>query len=338
MNKTDIENTIKTLQINSESVPIDYCWSGYTNNTKEFEEANFYRIIDKEHNFLICDSENAIALCDYVSNKILKLQCVWDTENIFSPGYDIWFFHAWEMMISTLDELPQWIQDIIKCLIDAGIILRCNVSEQEYFILVDSEQYLNNEFPVEFAEKIERICQKGVIEFWNECLDEVDGNTEELSEPECGIWGQKLFELFVENPEYEIMACCTSEDDHSIGFGISVPYREWLFQDDSWIFEGMSDAISENWHEFEERASLVEAQGIAYYQSNNIIPESEDSVRQIVHELLNQSLGDFTIGYEVNGISVELDYVIDVNEAVYDIIMQNFSIDFGIFNELKGKK
>jgi hypothetical protein len=180
MEKNSVQDIINSLNIDLKDIPVDYCWSGYANDTKDFEEANFYRITSGRHKFLVCSSENAIALCEYVSNKILKQQCVWDTENIYSPGCDIWFMYAWEMILSSLDELPQWIQDIIEFLITLEIILRCNIDEQENFVLVDPEYYLNNEFPVELTKKIEHICQKAVIEFWNECLDEVDGNADNV--------------------------------------------------------------------------------------------------------------------------------------------------------------
>lgn len=110
--------------------------------------------------------------------------------------------------------------------------------------------------------------------------------------------------------EIEIHASCYSEKaDVSIGFGITCESKSDNLSEVGyeWIFEGISDSFWENYEEFE--AGIFQAKII---NANN----SSITFRQALYAVF----GNFDLEFEVNGVLVELDNRIDVDEIMYDLL------------------
>lgn len=143
-----------------------------------------------------------------------------------------------------------------------------------------------------------------------------------------------------ENETIEIWGSCGSEIGPSVGFGIEMSLKDFSSDDVSWIFEGMSDSISENWEEFDEAAEQTKTECLAYYLERNIIPTSEDEIKEKAKAILEQKLGRYEIEFEANSEDVVIDYVFsseDISDAVYECVCSNFAIAFCVMHDLKEK-
>ena len=110
--------------------------------------------------------------------------------------------------------------------------------------------------------------------------------------------------------EIEIMACCYSEkEDVSVGFGIGfdADTRSIEQLDSEWIWIGMSESFWENYEEFE--SGIDKAKQLIEGDSNL-------TYRQALYSVF----GNFNISYEVDGKESELDFEIDANEIMYDML------------------
>lgn len=110
--------------------------------------------------------------------------------------------------------------------------------------------------------------------------------------------------------EISIWACCYSElTDASISFGISSGRDTESLEDIGieWIFEGLYESFWENYYEFEQYIESA---------STSLKNNAELSPRQVLFDIF----GKFAIVYEVNGEETELDFDVDINDAVYSLL------------------
>jgi len=138
----------------------------------------------------------------------------------------------------------------------------------------------------------------------------------------------------------EICGSCISEIGPSVGFGIEIPIKDFSTDDVTWIFEGMSDSISENWEEFEEFAEQTESECLAYYLERNTIPVTEEEIETIAKRILEKKLGIYTIEFEVDKDDFEVNYNLTsevISEAVYECVCGNFAIATGVLYKLREK-
>jgi len=325
------------IEVNIGDIPVDYCWSGYVKSREEYEQKNFYVWFDGEQKNIICSDENAVALCDYISNYLLHSDVISDMESIFSPGYNQWFFLAWEQCITNLEECPQWIKDIFSVLVEVGVISTTSNEGISYYAILNVDNISNDSLPKNTNDKIEKLCKKNVNKYWEEAVESED----ELIEPECNEWGMRLYREFVDSHDtIEIYASCGSENGPGIGCGITMPIKELSKNGDLWIYEGMSDCISENWEEFDEVAEETKSECLKYYTEKGMIPSSEDEIKATAKAILARKLGKYDIDFETDRDDIELDYNIssgDISEAIYDCVISNFAIVHCVLYDLKNK-
>lgn len=131
-----MENAIVNLSqfsFNANDVPINYQWSGYCKNSTEFKKYNFFETSCEDNTVYICSCDNGVALGDYLSNYIFCQPYMHDMENVLSPGYDYWFFQAWERAEPYFDELDEWVHDVVNHLMNNGYINRITCADMEFF-------------------------------------------------------------------------------------------------------------------------------------------------------------------------------------------------------------
>lgn len=111
----------------------------------------------------------------------------------------------------------------------------------------------------------------------------------------------------------EITVSCRGElQNVNLGCGISYSNNEMPINldDTDWIWSGITECFWENYHEFEE--------GIAAAKVAVSTGEKEK-----LHEALFEIFGEFSVEYYVNGEKVDLAYRIDVEEMIYDLLVEN---------------
>ena len=177
-----MENAIinlSQLSFNANDVPINYQWSGYCKNSTEFKKYNFLETSCEDSTVYICSCDNGVALGDYLSNYIFCQPYMHDMENVLSPGYDYWFFQAWERAEPYFDELDEWVHDVVNHLMNNGYINRITCADMEFFIISEIAKYETQVLPEQLVVDVERICETALIKHFNDYLTE---NAEELDE------------------------------------------------------------------------------------------------------------------------------------------------------------
>ena len=167
------------LNFNADDVPTNYQWSGYCKDSTEFKKYNFLETSCGDNTVYICSCDNGVALGDYLSNYIFGQPYMRDMENVLSPGYDYWFFQAWERAEPCFDELDEWVHDVVNYLLTNGYIQQVAFTDTEFFIISKIVKYETQILPERLVVDIERICEAALIKHFNEYLTE---NAEEFDE------------------------------------------------------------------------------------------------------------------------------------------------------------
>ena len=179
------------------SVPVDYQWSGYSTDSKEFKETNFLKINIDGLPTYICSEENGVALGDYLSKYIFNQPFFQDMETVFSPGYNYWFFKAWEQSLPEYSELDSWVHQLVDLLISAGLIVRFESANTTYFAFSDLSAYEDQPLPDHLINEAKRICEKALVAFCRQSFTEF-GSIEELLNLDIGAWAAQIIGTLVD--------------------------------------------------------------------------------------------------------------------------------------------
>lgn len=149
-----------SINFDEENVPINYFWSGYAETKEDFYH-NFL-IVDGLHNekVLICSEENIVSLADYLSNYVLCHQLVYDVEELDSPDISIWFFYGCETLVSDVEELPNWMQEIIQLLINERIVFMVCSETRRFYCIPHYQQNEDGNLPRKTVSQLEEICKR----------------------------------------------------------------------------------------------------------------------------------------------------------------------------------
>jgi hypothetical protein len=181
----------------AEAVPINYLWSGYATNSAEFKEANFLKMDSNGLAIYVCSEENGVALGNYLSKYIIKQSFIRDMESVFSPGYDYWFFKAWEQAAPDYSELDAWVHNIVDLFVSSNLITRFKSSDTEYFAFSELTAYEEKPLPDVLIQRAETICNEALIAFCEQSYADY-GDTEELSSMDVSSWGTEIIDRFIQ--------------------------------------------------------------------------------------------------------------------------------------------
>ncbi len=320
------------IKIYEKDIPIEYTWSRNINSIDEFEQKNFFVVNRPGKRSIVCSGENLVALTDYLASYLFRSELFADMEAIFSPDMDLWFLLAYEMLCTSIEDFPDWVKDYIDILIHAGIIQEISGTESCYYIVPDIEDRISNPLSKDVEDEIEKAFTKRVIEYWIEIQESGD----EVNEPDCGEWGKRLYRrLILENAEVEITAECHSENGPSLGFGICQRVMKY-WNDDTWIYEGISDVINENWYEFDPIAEEAVGECSDYY-SREGKPSSRKEITNRVKTILRRKMGEYSIEYSVDCPGIKIEYenkVADISDDIYECVCENLCIVSSVLGNL----
>lgn len=148
------------IYFDEENVPINYLWSGYAKTKEDFYH-NFLIVVGPQNEkVLICTEENIVSLAEYLSNFVLCHQLVYDAEELDSPDMSIWFLYGCEALISDIEELPNWMQEIIKLLTHEKFIVKVSSETRRFYCIPHYQQYEDGNLPRETVSQIEQICKR----------------------------------------------------------------------------------------------------------------------------------------------------------------------------------
>lgn len=190
------------LSFYTASVPTEYTWSGYCSDIETFIDANFLAQKCNGETVYICSAENGVALGDYLSNFALLMNCVNDMERVLSPGYDYWFFKAWEQALPDYEEQDSWFIAVVELLISKGLITTVTVEETTYFVFSAGEDFKTGIRSDETLAEIERICETALQSHFQTIWEDY-GDIEEFDHIEASDWALTVLERFIQN----IKAC-----------------------------------------------------------------------------------------------------------------------------------
>lgn len=180
----------------AEAVPIDYLWSGYAADSEQFKETNFLKLDSSSASTYICSEENGVAPGNYLSEYIFKQQFIRDMESVFSPGYDYWFFKAWELADPGYSELDTWVHNVVDCLISSDLITRFESGGKEFFAFSELSLYEEKPLPDTLIRQAETLCKDALIAFCEQSYADY-GDTEELSSLDVSPWASNIIEQFI---------------------------------------------------------------------------------------------------------------------------------------------
>lgn len=136
---------------------------------------------------------------------------------------------------------------------------------------------------------------------------------------------------------------CALNTPGTVAFGIEIDKIEDIKElGDSWIYEGISDSVNENWGEFTE--SMIAAK-ILYDKKEALATKANSQVDldDLAVEAIKEVFGDIEASFTIDDSDVELSFDIDFNEAVavacFDSLFgwyQNHEIKIG--HNFDGKK
>ena len=190
------ENIYIPEHFDFDAVPINYQWSKYSANCEDFKANNFLKLETAEFPTYVCSAENGVALGDYLSTYILRQPFVRDMEATFSPGYDYWFFKAWEQAAPHYDELDKWVHKIVDLLIDAELITLINWGDNDYFLFSYLCTYESQDLPSAVIETAKASCEEELITFCLKSLDDY-GDTDALALLDVGDWAGAIIQHFI---------------------------------------------------------------------------------------------------------------------------------------------
>ena len=183
---------------NEDEVPINYQWSGYSANCEEFKKINFLKIDIQGISTYVCSEENGVALGDYLSKYIFKSPYFRDMESVFSPGYDYWFFKAWEQAQPNYSELDVWVHHIVELLVSSDLVARITVGNTEYFAFSNLTIYEEKALPDAVVLQGEKICKEDLLEFCEQSYADY-GNADELSVVDVSPWAADIIKKFIQS-------------------------------------------------------------------------------------------------------------------------------------------
>lgn len=111
------------------------------------------------------------------------------------------------------------------------------------------------------------------------------------------------------------LSCWSSRQDVALGCGVSYENDDQLIDHDDvdWILCGITECFWENYFEF--------AEGIAAAKAALAAGEM-----LTLREALYKVFGVFNVEYKVNGESTDFEYGVDVEEIIYDLLIENSDI------------
>lgn len=122
----------------------------------------------------------------------------------------------------------------------------------------------------------------------------------------------------MESEEYiEIsLSCNSSRQDAGVGCGISYENHGQPIDlnDTDWIWCGISECFWENFFEFED--GIAEAKAA-------IAVGKETSIEEALHK----AFGEFFVEFWVNGEKTDLNYGIDIEDIIYNLLIEYSGID-----------
>ena len=192
--------TIIPQDFPEEAVPIDYLWSGYAADSEQFKKTNFLKIDTNGASIYICSEENGVALGNYLSEYIFKQPFIRDMEAVSSPGYDYWFFKAWEQATPDYSELDTWVHNIIDLFVSSELISRFKSGDTEFFVFSELAAYEEKSLPDVLIQRAETLCKAALITFCEQSYTDY-GNTEELSSIDVSAWGAEIIDRFIQEQQ-----------------------------------------------------------------------------------------------------------------------------------------
>lgn len=111
------------------------------------------------------------------------------------------------------------------------------------------------------------------------------------------------------------LSCYSTHQDVSLGCGVSYENDgEQIDLDDTdWIWSGLTECFWENFYEFEEGIAAAKA----------ALSSGEKST---LCDALYEVFGAFNVKYTVNGELTDLKYGVDVEEIIYNLLIDNSNI------------
>lgn len=111
------------------------------------------------------------------------------------------------------------------------------------------------------------------------------------------------------------LSCCSARQDVGLGCGISYENggQPIDVDDTDWIWIGITECFWENFFEFE--GGIAEARAAV-----------ESGKKSTLYEALHEVFGEFNAEYTVNGETVALEYGVDVEEIIYNLLVENSDI------------
>ena len=293
-------------------VPIEYQWSGYSANCEEFKAFNFHRIETDGNPLYICSSENGVALGDYLSKYIFKQSFIRDMEAVFSPGYDYWFFKAWELAAPNYEELDLWVHHIVDLLVASDLIACVEFDNCSYFAFSHLCDYESQILPTTLLDEAKAVCEKDLLSFCQQSLDNC-GSTDELATLDVGAWADTIIQRFISaHTEIEVEVECYSEKaDVSIWCGVyaeSVGDKN-LSVDPESLFLTLAESFWENYREFEE--GVAEAECLKENNPNLTYQQALESV-----------FGHFVLSFKVDDHELNLDVDANADEFMYSLLSE----------------
>jgi len=111
------------------------------------------------------------------------------------------------------------------------------------------------------------------------------------------------------------LSCCSTRRD--VGLGCGVGYENdgqpIDLNDTDWIWTGIAECFWENFFEFEEGTAVAKA----------ALASGEKST---LRDALYEAFGAFNVEYTVNGEATDLEYDVDVEEIIYNLLIDNSDI------------
>jgi len=197
---TDLKmNIIENLKFNIDDVPTEYTWSGYTKSANEYVDNNFLAVESNKGSIYICSLENGVGLGDYLSNYILKQECVFELECVLMPGYDYWFFQAWEKCEPCLEDLGDWIKKIVGMFIREGLIVRFLNDDTEFLAFSELRELETSQIAEKLAVETNIICEEAVMEHLQTQWDDYGEDVSELTIGDGKEWAQALLDRFIKD-------------------------------------------------------------------------------------------------------------------------------------------
>ena len=264
--------SIGEITFDEKQVPTGFCWSGNCSSVYSFKKANFLPVEKNGHHILICSDSNSVALGDYLAEYIDQSQRFSRTASFMNDDIDYWCYLAWEFIIPSYADLPGWVQDGIQVAFGEKIVF-----QDEWIFLIDTDELEGKPLFRAKQRELNDICREAVLE--------------------------ELRYRFEDAESVDIWAHCHTVNSGSISFGCPLDKAD----DGSWIYEGVADALYENYEEFEETVMQAADEGYAVLQTN-----PDEDLHDLAYWMIKKALGKITVVYEVDEKEVDIEFDVDI--------------------------